>query len=169
MYLAGASGYGLYTTLFKHFMADNMARYGEYITLSTIDSQLLSTLNSQLSTLNFDAERHVRNAQADLRPDHLGVGFHDLCIPAARYPACSNRHRESAALACLWHQTPVSLAINNKNSHKNLPVMESFDSVPFFHSAGFHPAILSFRSDVIRLDEVGLCRGPQVPHCYTIP
>ena len=37
--------------------------------------------------------------------------------------------------------------------------MESFDSVPFFHSAGFHPAILSFRSDVIRLDEVGLCRG----------
>ena len=51
MYLAGASGYGLYTTLFKHFMADNMARYGEYITLSTIDSQLLSTLNSQLSTL----------------------------------------------------------------------------------------------------------------------
>ena len=51
MYLAGASGYGLYTTLFKHFMADNMARYGEYITLSTIDSQLLSTFNSQLSTL----------------------------------------------------------------------------------------------------------------------
>ena len=51
MYLAGASGYGLYTTLFKHFMADNMSRYGEYITLSTIDSQLLSTLNSQLSTL----------------------------------------------------------------------------------------------------------------------
>ena len=46
MYLAGASGYGLYTTLFKHFMADNMSRYGEYITLSTIDSQLLSTLNS---------------------------------------------------------------------------------------------------------------------------
>jgi hypothetical protein len=51
MYLAGASGYGLYTTLFQHFMADNMSRYGEYITLSTIDSQLLSTLNSQLSTL----------------------------------------------------------------------------------------------------------------------
>ena len=126
MYLAGALGYGLYTTLFKHFMADNMARYGEYITLSTIDSQLLSTLNSQLSTLNFDAERHVRNAQADLRPNHLGVGFYDLCIPAARHPACSNRHRESAVLACLWHQTPVSLAINNKNSllfrqkmHKN--------------------------------------------------
>ena len=52
MYLAGASGYGLYTTLFRHFMADNMSRYGEYITLSTIDSQLLSTLNSQLSTLS---------------------------------------------------------------------------------------------------------------------
>ena len=140
MYLAGASGYGLYTTLFKHFMADNMARYGEYITLSTIDSQLLSTLNSQLSTLNFDAERHVRNAQADLRPNHLGVGFYDLCIPAARHPACSNGYRESAVLACLWHQTPVSLAINNKNSllfqqkmhkkriilRKNLPVSAFF-------------------------------------------
>lgn len=75
----------------------------------------LSTLNfSQLSTLNFDAERYVRDTQADLRPNHLGVGFHDLCFPAARHPACSNRHRESAVLACLWHQTPVSLAINNK-------------------------------------------------------
>ena len=46
MYLAGASGYGLYTTLSQHFMADNMSRYGEYITLSSIDSQFLSTLNS---------------------------------------------------------------------------------------------------------------------------
>ncbi|MBR4564912.1 MAG: hypothetical protein IKO26_10725 [Paludibacteraceae bacterium] len=52
MYLAGASGYGLYTTLFKHFMADNMSRYGAYMTLTTLDSQLLSTLNSQLSTLS---------------------------------------------------------------------------------------------------------------------
>ena len=132
MYLAGASGYGLYTTLFKHFMADNMARYGEYITLSTIDSQLLSTLN-------FDAERHVRNAQADLRPNHLGVGFYDLCIPAARHPACSNGYRESAVLACLWHQNVSPPAIN-KNSllfrqkmhkkriilRKNLPVSAFF-------------------------------------------
>lgn len=28
---------------------------------------------------------------------------------------------------------------------------------------------LSFRSDVIRLVEVGFCTGSQVPHCYTIP
>ena len=49
MYLAGASGYGLYTTLFKHFMADNMARYGDYLTLTS--GVNLSTLNSQLSTL----------------------------------------------------------------------------------------------------------------------
>jgi hypothetical protein len=52
MYLAGASGYGLYTTLFKHFMADNMSRYGACLTLTTLDSQLLSTFNSQLSTLS---------------------------------------------------------------------------------------------------------------------
>ena len=66
--------------------------------------------------------------------------------------------------------------------------MESFDSVPFFHSAGCHlafsswqlpafgkrrsfsvhsagchPAILSFRSDVIRLDEVGLKGAERSP------
>lgn len=34
MYLAGAMGYGLYTTLFKHLMADNMSRYGAYLTLT---------------------------------------------------------------------------------------------------------------------------------------
>ncbi|MBR6168103.1 MAG: hypothetical protein IKQ50_06710, partial [Paludibacteraceae bacterium] len=50
MYLAGASGYGLYTTLFKHFMADNMARYGDYLTLTS--GVNLSTFNSQLSTLS---------------------------------------------------------------------------------------------------------------------
>ena len=44
MYLAGASGYGLYTTLFKHFMADNMARYGDYLTLTS--GVNLSTFNS---------------------------------------------------------------------------------------------------------------------------
>ena len=48
MYLAGALGYGLYTTLFKHFMADNMARYGDYLTLTTAGEQF-SIINSQLS------------------------------------------------------------------------------------------------------------------------
>jgi len=48
MYLAGASGYGLYTTLFKHFMADNMSRYGDYLTLTTAGEQF-SIINSQLS------------------------------------------------------------------------------------------------------------------------
>ncbi len=48
MYLAGASGYGLYTSLFKHFMADNMSRYGAYITLTTAGGQL-SELTSRLS------------------------------------------------------------------------------------------------------------------------
>ncbi len=37
MYLAGASGYGLYTSLFQHFMADNMARYGSFLTLTNVD------------------------------------------------------------------------------------------------------------------------------------
>ena len=50
MYLAGASGYGLYTTLFKHFMADNMARDGDYLTLTS--GVNLSTFASQLSTLS---------------------------------------------------------------------------------------------------------------------
>lgn len=39
MYLAGASGYGLYTSLFQHFMADNMSRYGSYLTLTGVDMQ----------------------------------------------------------------------------------------------------------------------------------
>jgi hypothetical protein len=60
MYLAGASGYGLYTTLFQHFMADNMSRYGDYLTLtsgvnlSTFNSPYLQIVPSgkELSTLS---------------------------------------------------------------------------------------------------------------------
>lgn len=40
MYLAGAAGYGLYTTFFKHLMADNMSRYGAYLTLTTVSSPM---------------------------------------------------------------------------------------------------------------------------------
>ena len=69
-------------------------------------------------TFNFKRERHVCDLEADLRSNHLGVGFHDLCFPAARHSACSHRHRKSTVLACLWHQTPVSIALNNKKSHK---------------------------------------------------
>lgn len=39
MYLAGASGYGLYTSLFQHFMADNMSRYGAFLTLTGMNVQ----------------------------------------------------------------------------------------------------------------------------------
>lgn len=49
MYLAGASGYGLYTTLSQHFMADNMARYGDYLTLTSVQP---SAISSQLSALS---------------------------------------------------------------------------------------------------------------------
>ncbi len=56
MYLAGASGYGLYTTLFKYFMADNMARYGSYMTLTSLSVLPLQEagelLNAQLSSLS---------------------------------------------------------------------------------------------------------------------
>ncbi len=37
MYLAGATGYGIYTTLFSHFLNDNMARYGSQLTLTHLD------------------------------------------------------------------------------------------------------------------------------------
>ena len=40
MYLAGGAGYGLYTTVFKHLMADNMSRYGAYLTLTSFLSPL---------------------------------------------------------------------------------------------------------------------------------
>ena len=52
MYLAGASGYGLYTTLFQHFMADNMSRYGAYLTLTGVNAEYLSSVNDHLSTLS---------------------------------------------------------------------------------------------------------------------
>ena len=51
MYLAGASGYGLYTTLFKHFMADDMSRYGGYLTLTAISSKSL-VAESQIAALS---------------------------------------------------------------------------------------------------------------------
>lgn len=37
MYLAGAVGYGFYTTLFSHYLSDNMARYGSHLTLTGLD------------------------------------------------------------------------------------------------------------------------------------
>ena len=52
MYLAGASGYGLYTTLFKHFMADNMARYGDYLTLTSTSLPFREGLGLGLSSLS---------------------------------------------------------------------------------------------------------------------
>lgn len=37
MYLAGATGYGIYTTIFSHFLNDDMANYGRQLTLTHID------------------------------------------------------------------------------------------------------------------------------------
>ncbi len=37
MYLVGAAGYGFYSTLFSHFLYDNMARYGSQLTLTQLD------------------------------------------------------------------------------------------------------------------------------------
>lgn len=37
MYLAGAAGYGVYTTAFSHFLNDDMVRYGSQLTLTHLD------------------------------------------------------------------------------------------------------------------------------------
>ena len=37
MYLAGAAGYGIYTTLFSHFLGDDMSRYGMELSLTHLD------------------------------------------------------------------------------------------------------------------------------------
>lgn len=37
MYLAGAVGYGFYTTIFSHYLSDNMARYDSHLTLTGLD------------------------------------------------------------------------------------------------------------------------------------
>lgn len=37
MYLAGAAGYGIYTTIFSHFMNENMMSYGQQLTLTHLD------------------------------------------------------------------------------------------------------------------------------------
>lgn len=37
MYLAGAAGYGIYTTLFSHFINDDIIRYGSQLTLTHIN------------------------------------------------------------------------------------------------------------------------------------
>ena len=46
MYLAGAAGYGIYTTLFQHFMADNVSRYGAELTLTHIGALSSSGIDS---------------------------------------------------------------------------------------------------------------------------
>ena len=37
MYFAGAAGYGIYTTIFSHFMNENMMSYGHHLTLTRLD------------------------------------------------------------------------------------------------------------------------------------
>ena len=37
MYLAGAAGYGIYTTIFSHFMSDNIMNYGQQLSLTQLD------------------------------------------------------------------------------------------------------------------------------------
>lgn len=37
MYLAGATGYGIYTTIFSHFMNDSMVSYGQNLSLTHLD------------------------------------------------------------------------------------------------------------------------------------
>lgn len=37
MYLAGAAGYGIYSTIFSHFMNENMMSYGQQLTLTHLD------------------------------------------------------------------------------------------------------------------------------------
>ena len=37
MYLAGTAGYGIYTTIFSHFMNENMMSYGQQLTLTQLD------------------------------------------------------------------------------------------------------------------------------------
>ena len=41
MYLAGAAGYGIYTTLFSHFMNDDIMRYSQQLTLTHINPSQL--------------------------------------------------------------------------------------------------------------------------------
>ena len=53
MYLAGAAGYGIYTHWFSWFMNDDIARYGQELTLTRLD----------LSQMNFPAfmEQYIRS------------------------------------------------------------------------------------------------------------
>ncbi len=37
MYLAGATGFGIYTTWFSHFLNDDISRYGQYLTLTRVN------------------------------------------------------------------------------------------------------------------------------------
>ena len=37
MYLAGAAGYGIYTTIFMHFLNENMMNFGQQLTLTHLD------------------------------------------------------------------------------------------------------------------------------------
>ncbi len=48
MYLAGAAGYGIYTTLFQHFTADNMSRYCGAISLHSAMTVTLKQIYGQM-------------------------------------------------------------------------------------------------------------------------
>ena len=86
MYLAGAAGYGIYTTGFMHYVNDNMSRYGQQLTLSQLD----------MSQFNFDYIGHGflhRNMMAALKQIYgwliwfggaFTIAFLCLDIPAVR-------------------------------------------------------------------------------------
>ena len=84
MYLAGASGYGLYTTLFKHFMADNMSRYGAYLTLTTAQPASVSLQISQLSTSIMSVTLKQIYGQIIWVSTFMTAGFLLLDIPRVR-------------------------------------------------------------------------------------
>ena len=39
MYLAGAAGYAIYTTWFSHFLSEDLSYYGQYLTMTSLNSQ----------------------------------------------------------------------------------------------------------------------------------
>ena len=85
MYLAGAAGYGIYTHWFSWFMNDDIARYGQGLTLTRLD----------LSQMNFPAfmEQYIRSMMSVALKQIYGMvvwmsGGMTLLFLALDYPNC---------------------------------------------------------------------------------
>ncbi len=97
MYLAGAAGYGIYTTLFSHFMNDDIMRYSQQLTLTHINP-------SQLDFGAFMAAYVKSMMNVAIKQVYGIIIWISGLTP--RHPRRTHQCSQSTLVGCLRHRIP---------------------------------------------------------------